>query len=400
MPCCEYGDSLGTQSETSLEEIWNGDATQELRRQFLAGDKPTGCWKCFDRDANEGSSLRQVSNKEFPGWVQRVCESDDRLNSAPASPSTLDLRFSNLCNFKCRSCWHGSSSKWFSDAKAIGVTAGPKAEIRSFENADAVERQFEPYLDKLDDIYFAGGEPSMMIEHYRLLKLLLKHRRTDVRIRYTINMSMKQFDGESLFDLWRQFDNIKIQASLDATGARGELMRHGFDWDSYVMNVLELRDQCPHVQLTFGTTVSAFNILTLPDLCEAVRETFDMAPSKIDLHSLQEPGFYSSQILPRSLKKTASRQIDDYLRKLRSENALKSEDLNATHKGLTAVKDYMNAKDQQWAIPQFRALTQKLDALRMENTQDVFPELDEIWTYQHTLWNRASNKLRAALRNR
>jgi len=398
-PCCEFGDSLGSHPQTSLETIWAGEATRDLRRQFLNGEKPAACWKCFDRDAHEGTSLRQQSNRDFPDWIKTVAEADDRLSCAPKSPATLDLRFSNLCNFKCRSCWHGSSSKWFADGQAIGVTAGATAEIRSFANADEVETQLTPYLDGLEDIYFAGGEPSMMIEHYRLLQMLIKHKRTDVSIRYNLNMSMKQFQGQSLFDLWNQFDTIKIQASIDAIGKRGELMRHGFDWADYVDNIRELRARCPHIELSFGTTVSAFNILSLPELCEAVQQEFEMPPSAIGFHSLQEPGFYRTQILPRAMKKKASDKIESYINKLQQDQKLSADEIDLTSEGLKAVKDYMNAEDQQWFIPHFKQTTEQLDILREENSRDVFPELDELWSYRHTVWHRGGNRLRRLLKN-
>ena len=397
-PCCEFGDRLGSHPQTSLESIWTSEATRDLRRQFLAGETPAACWKCFDRDTHEGMSLRQQSNEAFPEWVKTVNQSDDPLNSAPKSPATLDLRFSNLCNFKCRSCWHGSSSKWFADGQAIGVTAGPSAEIRSFANADAVEEQFEPYLDGLEDIYFAGGEPSMMIEHYRLLQMLIKHNRTDVCIRYNLNMSMKQFQGESLFDLWNHFDTIKIQASIDAIGKRGELMRHGFDWKNYADNIRDLRERCPHIELSFGTTVSAFNILSLPELCEAVQHEFGMPPSTITFHSLQEPGFYRTQILPRTLKSQASAGIESYIDTLKQDKKMSAAEIEVTSRGLTAVKDYMNADDHQWFIPLFRETTTKLDDLREESVRDVFPELEEIWSYRHRIWNRAANRARRLIR--
>jgi len=398
-PCCEFGESLGSHPQTSLETIWTGEATHDLRRQFLTGERPSACWKCFDRDDSEGTSLRQLSNGAFPDWVETVAQSEDPLNSAPKGPATLDLRFSNLCNFKCRSCWHGSSSKWFADGQAIGVTAGTTAEIRSFANADAVEEQFAPYLEGLEDIYFAGGEPSMMIEHYRLLQMLIKHKRTDVRIRYNLNMSMKQFQGESLFDLWNHFETIQIEASIDAIGDRGELMRHGFDWTAYIDNIHELRQQCPHIELSFGTTVSVLNILSLPELCESLLQEFKTPPSRMYFHSLQEPSFYRTQILPRAMKKKAGAHIDSYIDKLRQEKKLSADEIEAMAKSLTAVKDYMNAEDHQWHLPQFREITTKLDNLRGEDCRKTFPELDDIWSYKHTIWHRGANKLRRMLRN-
>ena len=394
-PCCEYKGSLGNLTDQTLQESWNGKDLQELKQKFLSGEQVEGCWKCFDRDKNEGESLRQSSNEIFAHWIESIRTSENPMTAGPEYPTTIDFRFSNLCNFKCRSCWHGSSSKWFSDAKAMGLLASDKAEIKSFNNSEDVAQQIEPYLNDLEDIYFAGGEPIMTAEHYNVLSLLIEHQRTDIKLRYTSNMSITQFNGNSIFELWKKFENVKLEASIDAPGERGELIRKGFDWETYKKHIAELRQACPHVELRFGITVSIFNIFTIPQLFDALIEFCHAKPSEIYVHPLQEPIFYRSQILPSPAKKEVSKIYKKYISALKSSGKSDVYDVETFEGLLKELENYMHAEDHQSEIEKFKSYSRKLDSLRSENCEQIFPELDKVWNYKVPFWKKVQRRVRS-----
>ncbi|MEO9877130.1 MAG: twitch domain-containing radical SAM protein [Anderseniella sp.] len=373
-PCCEFDGDIGKLSDTTLIEAWQGDELREIRRKFADAETVSGCWKCFDREASEGHSMRLDKNRKFSHWHETLLHDADLMNAGPAHAVTMDLRFSNLCNFKCRSCWHGASSKWFTDGKAIGVTAGRKAEIRSFDSLDEVVRQIGPGMDDLEEIYFAGGEPLIMEEHYALLRLLHDRGQTHIKLAYNTNLSVTRFAGQSIFDLWAKFDNVNVSASIDAAGAKGSYVRSGFEWPTYVKNVHELRTKCPHAELSFGITVSSLNILILPELLRALTEECGATPSAFLLHSLQEPPHYRTQVLPARFKKRATRQIDDYIAELIGESE-PGEELDGFIAAVRGITDYMNANDLSDKLPELKSITDQLDSLRSENIGDVLPEL-------------------------
>src|ERR1700722_10771287 len=136
-PCCEYAGEFGNVRTTSLDAVWTGSELAALREKFLAGEPVAACWKCADRERHEGASIRL----DKLHYADLVARDEDAAPIAPAHPKYLDLRSSNLCNFRCRTCCHGASSKWFVDGKAIGVVASDKAEIRSFESLAHFESQ-------------------------------------------------------------------------------------------------------------------------------------------------------------------------------------------------------------------------------------------------------------------
>jgi len=382
-PCCEYDGHIGALSDATLNEAWHSPQLREIRRKFVAGEEVKECWKCFDREASEGFSLRTQAKRDFPDWQARLLQATEPLNAAPKRAIALDLRFSNLCNFKCRSCWHGASSKWFRDAKAIGVTAGQKAEIKSFESIDEVVRQLGPDMDSLELVYFAGGEPLIMEEHYALLRILHDRRLTHVKLSYNTNLSVTKFAGQSIFDLWAKFEFVDVTASVDAAGARGGYLRSGFNWDTFVMNVHELRNKCPSAKLNFGITVSALNILTLTDLFHELENKCQAIPSEFELHSLQDPTHYRTQVLPPHLKRKARNKIEAYI----SEKTNVVDNAGDNSSFIVAVRgivDYMNASDLSDKLPDFKFITDQLDKLRSENARIVLPELNP--AFEKTPW--------------
>ncbi|MEL6683510.1 MAG: twitch domain-containing radical SAM protein, partial [Pseudomonadota bacterium] len=331
-PCCEFEGEYANLSDATLSDGWKSQQLAKLRKSFLKGQKPKACRKCFEREASGERSIRLSCNKSFQGHYARVEAANKPLQAATPFPVSLDLRFSNLCNFKCRSCWHGASSKWFADGKALGITIGDKAEISSFTSVDDLMRQCEGGLGKLELLYFAGGEPLLLGEHYALLEKLVSLGRTDVGLTYNTNMSVLSFRGQSILDLWTQFDTVKMQASVDATGALGANMRSGFKCDTFVRNIQRVRAECPHVEISFGVTVSIMNIMALPDLFDALEQSCGATLPWINTHSLQDPSFYRTQVLPEPLKQQTEAELRSYLDKTSKRTDITAEDYGCLEK--------------------------------------------------------------------
>jgi len=370
-PCCEFGGEIANLSASTLSDAWRSDELAAIRKAFIDGVPLKACDKCVDRERSEGNSLRLNSNRQFADWGEAIAAADAPLEAAPEHPAAFDLRFSNLCNFKCRSCWHGASSKWYADGRAIGVTLSDRAEISSFESVDDFIGQVGPGLPQVEHIYFAGGEPLMMPEHYALLERLIALGRTDVRISYNTNMSRTSFRGQSVFDLWKHFPNIDVTASVDAAGTLGEMVRSGFRWETFVANVRSLRENVPHAGLTFGITVSVLNIFGLPALLDALGRECDASCDEFFLHSLQDPPQYRTQILPASLKRSVSENFAEYMDRM----DVNDPGRDRLRDQLSGILRYMNAEDLSHLLPRFARVSGKLDALRREETSAYLPEL-------------------------
>jgi radical SAM protein with 4Fe4S-binding SPASM domain len=231
IPCCltpwHEEQALGNVNEQSIEEIWNGAPMRAFRRKMLRDQQDERCSQCYTNEQVGLRSMRLIYNHLYEHKIDWALDTSRSGKVRSAKPIFWDIRFSNLCNFRCRICGHHSSSNWFEDAKAIGETAHETKVHRGVKDFEGVMKQLEAILPDLEEIFFAGGEPLIMEEHYQLLQLFIKHGKTDVQLRYNTNFSRLSYKGEAVFDLWKHFSNVQVNASLDGEQERGEYQRKG-----------------------------------------------------------------------------------------------------------------------------------------------------------------------------
>lgn len=377
-PCCNFVGQVGSLKKNTLREIWENSEMRDLRTALAAGEQVKSCWKCWQIEDSNGQSLRQKLNSRFA----------DRLPQAPASaaiipddPVYLDIRFSNLCNFKCRTCHHGASSRWFSDAKALGQEAGKKALLSSFKSAEDAQQQFEDIGGNVTDLYFAGGEPLLEKQHFELLRYLIAQKRTDVRLSYNTNLSTLDFGDSDIINLWREFSNLHIEVSIDAIGTAGAYIRTGFDWDVFRGNLKRLRKECPQVNLGIGVTVSVFNLLKLTELHTALIEACGVDTEAFNFHEVQVPRYYDIAILPKDIKERAMVQIEAYAEELNTQTPGSRVAVQLHH-----IAEIMRPKRADYTAEKittfresFREMTKNLDNLRSESILSHFPELSTLY---------------------
>ncbi len=245
-PCChaEMGvGQVGNCRENTLEQIWTDAPMQRLRADMLSETPNAACTRCYEQEASGFFSGRKSANKHHGHHVKK-------LETNPFEMTYWDIRFSNLCNLKCRSCGHIFSSQWYQDqAKLAGGSWKEKNTVLNYAGRTETDMwsQLEPHLDNVEQIYFAGGEPLLMEEHYRILDELVRRKRFDVRLIYNTNFTHTDLKGNSVFEYWKQFDSVAVGASLDANGARGEYIRKGTDWAVVEQNRRDMLAICPRV---------------------------------------------------------------------------------------------------------------------------------------------------------
>lgn len=372
-PCCEFNGDVGHIGKQSIHDIWHGEELNEFRAKMLADEHDRRCSKCYEMEATGGHSLRKMFNtKEAPQNGPHDVKTPDSL--VPPLPTGLDIRLSNLCNFSCRMCSHAASSKWFSDARKLGWTTSSEALITTFASNEEGMQALRPVLENVEEIYFAGGEPLLLEQHYAVLNELIQKGRTDVALTYNSNMSELRLGRRlNILEQWSRFKNISVEASIDGTGERGEMIREGMSWADFASNVKTVKASCPHVRIFFGVTVSVFNVWALPELHQDLVALGVGGEGDFHFHVLQEPDYYGVQILPRHLKRQVARRLDLYAGKRRDGGAGTID--NSIGGQLRHIVDHMMAEDRTELIEAFRSATLKLDEMRGRSTAAVCPEL-------------------------
>ena len=183
-PCCFAFDPypVGDLNKQSLKEVWDGEKMREMRLRMLSGKKSRECMKCYDQEKSGFFSLRLSSNKHF-GHNIGLADATKPDGSVDFVMKYWDIRFSNLCNMACRSCGTWFSSNWYEDHKKLTGAPPNHAKIMRVGRStnDLWEQMLESF-EHTEQFYFAGGEPIIMEEHYRILKELdnivekLKHK--------------------------------------------------------------------------------------------------------------------------------------------------------------------------------------------------------------------------------
>jgi organic radical activating enzyme len=239
---------------------------------------------------------------------------------------------------------------------------------------DAMIAQMLPHIPYLEQVYFAGGEPLIMKEHYFLLEKLIEAGRTNVRIQYNTNFSELAFKDKHVFEYWKHFKNISVGASLDASGDRAELMRRGTNWKQAVDNRERMMQEVPHVDFYISATVSAMNVLHVLDFHKEWTNLGLIKAKDFNVNICQSPEWYRIDILPEWFKQQVV--IPAYNKHL--EWLTPQDELQRATNGYRSLLNLLTAHDASVLLPRFRSEIAKLDKIRNENFWKVFPELNEL----------------------
>ena len=375
-PCCFALDQypVGDLNKNSMEEVFNGEQMKAMRLNMLSNKPSKECGKCYDQEKSGFFSLRLSSNKHFGHNIDMV-DNTKSDGSADFVIKYWDIRFSNLCNFACRSCGTWFSSNWYEDHKKLTGKPPDHAKIMKVgRTADDIWNQMLTQFDHVEQFYFAGGEPLIMEEHYKILKELDRRKMYHVRLIYNTNFSKLTFKDMDVLELWNKFDSVSVGASLDAMGPRAEYMRKGTVWSDIETNRRRMQEVCPQVDFYISATVGLINVLHVVDFHRSWSEQGYIKPQDFNFNLLQFPFWQRIDLLPESIKQQVKEKYESHIAWLKPQDHL----TRAT-KGFQSGLDYMMRRDNFNKIEEFKAGMKKLDNIRNENILETFPELAELY---------------------
>lgn len=255
---------------TNLEQAWNAEMYQEVRRSMLAGEWPAACEPCRNAEANGRASFRQSNRDTYDGLS--LDRSKLGVHGKLEDIDQLDIRLGNLCNLKCRMCSPYSSSAWFSDWEQMGdeVVAIPEENKRRLRSAwhesPALMESFRPLMPGLREIYLTGGEPMLSRGNRHLLELCVSEGAASrISLRYNTNGTI--WDDE-MVRLWSHFSKIQLKISIDAVGPLNDYIRYPSKWEQVIGNVRryqELATRLP-IEINIDAAFQAYNAFQITDL--------------------------------------------------------------------------------------------------------------------------------------
>jgi organic radical activating enzyme len=364
-----------------LKSVWNSEKYKTLRLNMLNDIPSKECTRCYTQESHGKFSLRNQLTYQYGKQYDLVEETKEDGHLEKLDLQYLDIRFSNICSFTCRTCGPDLSSAW----AAIKSAKYPELNLPSIVRIESSSKNREfwedlsQYIENVNRVYFAGGEPLITKEHYDLLEYLIEKEKTHIQIFYNTNFSSFEFKGKSVLDYWKKFSNIAVAASLDGSYEKGELIRKGTDWEVIVENRKLMMKECPHVRFYISPTISVFNADHVLDFYEEWVELGLINKFSMQFNVLLHPDYYSIKVLPESIKTPIIERITKLLDSIKDETVVPIVAFRRDLKHFrSALSEKIDDETRESLLIQLNHKINQLDIERNESTWDTFPKLIEM----------------------
>lgn len=389
--CCRSA-PVGFIQNDNLEEIWNSDTMQLVRKQVLCGERPEVCKPCFDLEDQGVESLRQ---RHISGVIPeaRISLYPDALSmlrddySMPFEIPTIEIKLNNLCNLKCRMCNPTDSTSW-NDWEEVEDFYKKENNfvVHSIKDLNLLQK---PYLDKFNDtdnwwvsfekllpyfrrVEFAGGEPLMDPQHYRILDMLAPYG-DQIEIKYATNLTILGKSDRTVWQYWPKFKSVAVNVSIDGIGDSYEYVRGNASWVELVNNIKQVQTITNVSRIVGAVAVQVSNVLVLDKMIEYFLNDLGIV---FYTNMVQYPNVLSVQVLPDALKTLAVTRLRA-VRELVPEFKYVKENpilLNLTLGQIDGVINFITAKDTSHLWQDCVKFNQKLDSTRNQSFFDVTPQ--------------------------
>jgi len=387
--CCR-SHPVGFIQDSSLEDIWNNEVMRRIRRQVLSGERPPECEPCFALEDQGVESLRQRHIKgDIPEARVNLYPNTPLQEIMPFELPTMEIKLNNLCNLKCRMCHPMDSTSWndwdqvekfYKKENNYLVPVIDRLGLQTskylcpFEDTDNWWTSFEKLLPHFRRVEFAGGEPLMDPQHYKILDML-KPYGSNIELKYATNgTTLGISKGRTIHDYWPHFRSIAVNVSIDGIHNVYNYIRSNGDFNQVEENIKEIK-KIPNVSRVVGAfTAQAGNILQAADCIDYFINTMGIV---FYSHRVSYPNCLSAQVLPTELKKLAIERLQTVALRVDQWEPVKKNPLlgKVTHQQIQDNINYLQAKDQNNLWNDFISFNRNLDRSRNQGPlETVVPE--------------------------
>lgn len=325
MACCR-SHPIGFIQDDTLEGIWNNKTICRIRKQVLNGERPPECEPCFTLEDQGVKSMRQrhIAGEIPEARANLYPNALDKLNTDYTMPyeiPTMEIKLNNLCNLKCRMCHPMDSTAW-NDWDQVEEFYKKEDNV-IFHLVEEHNLKNKPHLDKFEDnpnwwtsfeknlpnfrrVEFAGGEPLIDPQHYRILDMLAPYG-DQIEIKYATNLTMLGKRNRNIWEYWPKFKSVAVNISIDGINDTYEYIRGNASWAELVNNIRQIQT-IPNISRIVGAcTVQISNVLALDKIIECFLNELGIV---FHSHRVSYPNFLSAQVLPTKLKEVAIQRLE------------------------------------------------------------------------------------------
>jgi MoaA/NifB/PqqE/SkfB family radical SAM enzyme len=216
---------LGNIKDTPIEEILLGPVNLGKQTNITNNKPAVGCHTCYDLEhGKQGFDI--ISDRIF--YIREFKKTPlETYQVNNFDLQTIDVRWTNLCNFACVYCSSEFSSKWANEL-------GKKITQPTEQQQEDFKKYIYQHAKNLKHVYLAGGEPLLMKENLQLLQEL----NPEVNLR--INTNLSKVDT-GVFDAVCSFKNVHWTVSVETVEDEFEYIRFGGRWSEFLDNLNTIR---------------------------------------------------------------------------------------------------------------------------------------------------------------
>jgi MoaA/NifB/PqqE/SkfB family radical SAM enzyme len=384
----------------NLDRARNADLMKSVRKNMLEGVWSDECGRCKSEEENNLVSRRSYENEQWFTDLEYIKENtniDGTIDIDKFPVVYYDLRFGNFCNLKCRMCGPTDSNAWYDDwmqltnsdefndtsgkMKIIKTNKGLEVSAFNWVENEKFWERLESNIKNIEHVYFAGGEPMLIERHYDFLeRCITADKAKKITIEYNTNMSTLP---SRVLNLWKQFKQVRIGASVDGMGAVVEYQRYPAKWEKILKN-LKIVDELPlNVVSWLAFTVTVYNVNHMIDfmkwkLNESGFKRINSTNRRpiITYHVAHHPKHLNIRVLPDEYKNELTKKFNDFVQWTKDNNFNEHVIRHATEIA-NGVTNYMNSDsyyNSHWQ--EFINYTKKLDGIRNESLFDTEPNFE------------------------
>jgi len=347
--CIRSAGAIGDIKNNTIQDIVLGSTNVSAQQNIVNNQPVSTCHTCYDLE-DDKSGFNIISDRIF--YIRELKKvPTDTYQTGNFDLQTVDVRWTNLCNFSCVYCGPEFSSKWASEIGRYTDTP-----------SDVQKQQFKNYIfenaNKLKHVYLAGGEPLLMKENEELLDLL-KSINPGVHLR--INTNLSKVDTR-VFEKICEFENVHWAVSIETIEEEFEYVRHGGRWMDFLENLKTIR-KLDH-RISFNMLHFLLNYQSVFG-CVDYLQNLGFHNNSYIIGALLNPLYLNVRHLPESVLHSLSNTLQD---KINQHPGYLLED---SYRNMLA---YLNTPFEKNLKNSFAELS-TLDHRRGLNSQDIFKEL-------------------------
>jgi MoaA/NifB/PqqE/SkfB family radical SAM enzyme len=280
--CIRSPEALGNIKDQDIEQILLGPKNINSQQQIINKHPVNSCNVCYELENKKSFDI--ISDRVFYIKELKPAKHLNLYSAGNFDLQTVDVRWSNLCNFACVYCNPEFSSKWASEINA-----------QINQPTDEQKSKFKDYIIKhtsnLKHVYLAGGEPLLMKENLELLELL------DPSINLRINTNLSCVDSK-IFEKICEFKNVHWIVSVETMDEEYEYIRYGGKWNEFLTNLNTIK-QLGH-KISFNMLYFLLNYNSLFD-CVDYFQSLGYHPNTFIIGALSTPSYLNIRHLPSNV---------------------------------------------------------------------------------------------------